>query len=343
MRKVKWGVIGTATIAHDWVIPGIESSGNSEFYAIASRSREKLIPYENRCSKLYDSYDDLLKDPDIEAVYIPLPNNLHCEWTIKAAQHKKHILCEKPLAMTYDECVQMADAAKENNVFLMEGFMYRHAYKTKKICEIIKSGALGEIRFINSNLGFDIHNKNNIRLIKRTGGGALFDLGCYTINFMDMVMELNGASLVSWNADFATRKDIDGNNVDVGCNANLKYSNGALCSAASWFDSQPYSETRIVGHNGVLRIPFTYSDDPIPMTLSRYDFKNDPACQGKDIMQINPDYIINEEIKIERSDRYSLEVSELSRAVIEGTPPSFSIDASLRNMKVIESLYGGME
>lgn len=337
-RKVKWGVLGAATVARNLVIPGMQRAENTEFYAIASRDIRKIQQYKDQCTKLYDSYDALLEDPEIEAVYIPLPNNLHCEWTVKAAQHKKHILCEKPMAMTYEECVKMAEAAKENGVYLMEAFMYRHTYKTKKICEIVRSGVLGEIHYINSVHGFDINDPKNVRLRKETGGGALFDMGCYSINFMDMIMEIEGAHLVSADAHFVTRGD-----VDVRCNANLVYSNGCFCNAASWFDSQPLVETYIVGKKGVLRIPYSFSDDPLPMTLSYYDFQADPACQGKEIMIINPEYVRSETVPFEESDRYSFEVRELSRAILEETAPSFSIDASLRNMKVMEQLYSMMD
>lgn len=342
-HKVKWGVLGCATVARNLVIPGMLRAENSEFYAIASRDMSKIEQYRSVCTKLYDSYDKLLEDPEIEAVYIPLPNNLHCEWVVKAAQHGKHILCEKPIAMNYEETVRMAEAAKENNVYLMEAFMYRHTHKTKQIANIIKSGALGDIHYIHSIHGFDINDPKNVRLMKKTGGGALFDMGCYCVNFIDMVMELVGANIVSAEAKFINRKDINGADVDVRCAAQLVYDNGAICDLACWFDSQPLVETVIVGKKGTLHIPYTFSDDRLPITLSHYDFNSDPACQGKEIMIINPDYVVHEDVPFEESDRYSFEVRELSRAILEHTPPAFSIDASVRNMRVMEKLYSSLE
>jgi len=241
--------------------------------------------------------------------------------------------------MTYAECRQMADAASANGVYIMEGFMNRHSSKTKKICEIVKSGILGPIRYIHAINGFDINDPQNVRLRAKTGGGALFDMGCYCVNFIDMIMHLTGAELIDAGAHFVNRTDMDGSEVDIRCSANLFYSNGAVCSLATWFDGQPTATASIVGRYGTLNIPFPFTDDRIPMTLSYYDFAADPACQDREIMVIDPAYIRCEEIEIPDSDRYCYEIEELSRAVLTGTKPTFTIEESLRNMKTIEDMY----
>jgi xylose dehydrogenase (NAD/NADP) len=343
MKKIKWGVLGIATIARTQVIPAIERSKNSELYAIASSVPKKSSDYKDRCKKIYNSYEALLADPEVEVVYIPLPNHLHCEWTIKALNAGKHVLCEKPLAMTYAECVEMEQAAKKNNRILMEAFMYRHAEKINKVREIIKSGELGSIQYVYSAFGFDINDPQNVRLRKKTGGGALFDLGCYPINFFNFMASLTNTTLESANAFFVTRKDIDGDYVDVRCNAMLNYENGMTCSALSWFDGLPYHTSVIIGSDRGLVIPYTYSDDPVPMTLIKYDYERDPLCQGKEIMFINEDYVVREEIIVPQSDQYCLEVTELSNAILEGRETSFPIEESLQNMKTIEMLYAGMK
>lgn len=339
MRKVKWGVMGAATIARNLVIPAMERAEKAEFYAIASRDPQKTQAYAAKGVKTYASYDALLNDPEVEAIYLPLPNHLHCAWAVKAARHKKHILCEKPLAMNAGEARQMAQSAAENGVYLMEAFMYRFTAKTQKVCEIVRAGALGEIRYMHAVNGFDINDPDNVRLVRQAGGGALLDMGCYCINFFDMVMELCGAKLQKVDGSFVNRTDKNGEPVDVRCNANLLYSNGTMCNGVTWFDGQPTAAATIVGKKGTLTIPHPFTDEPLPMTLHHYDYDADPNCAGREIMVINPDYIKGEAVRFAQSDRYRLELEELSRAILEGTPPSFGIEASLRNMETISTLY----
>lgn len=342
MKKVKWGILGAATIAVNKGIPAIERSENSMLYAIASRSREKLSPFKGKCEKLYDSYYALLEDPEVQAVYIPLPNHLHCEWTIKALQAGKHVLCEKPIAMNYDECCRMAEAAKSSGRYLMEAFMYRHTDKAKKIIEIVKSGVLGEIQYITSTFGFDINDPTNVRLCKRTGGGALFDLGCYSINLIDMIAEACGTKLESSHAYFVTRKDMYGDYVDVRCNATLNYDNGMTCSACSFFDAMPQDLTLVVGRKGSLWLPWMFNDSSIPMKLQFYDYEADPDCHNKEIMFMQVKYFYEHLEDYNQCDSYCREVSDLSRAILNNEPTTFPFEASLRNMKTITDLYSTM-
>lgn len=343
MEKIKWGVLGTAKIAVTQGIPAIMRSDNSELCAIASRSSEKLKQFEGLCPNLYDSYDKLLENPEIQAVYIPLPNHLHCEWVIKALSAGKHVLCEKPLAMTYDECVRMADCAEKNGKILMEAFMYRHTGKSKLVADIVKSGRLGEIRYVRSEFGFEINDPYNIRLRKKTGGGALFDMGCYPINFCNWIARLTGTKIESADAYFVTRKDIDGDYVDVRCNARINYENGMTAVAASWFDSTPFQYAEIVGRKAMLKVPCTYTDDPVPLTLKWYDYENDPMCRDAEIMFLDREYFVEKEFPVETGDRYCREVCELSSAILENRETVFPVKESLINMKLIEDLYRTME
>src|SRR3954451_5169403 len=149
-RKIRWGVLGYARIAREDVIPAIQCSSNSEFYAVASRSGAKLQECQARFPGRLAcyTYDELLNDPNVDAVYIPLPNSMHREWTINAAEHGKHVLCEKPMALTEAECSEMIEACRDNGVTLVEAFMYRYSDRTRQILEVVRSGALGEIKFI---------------------------------------------------------------------------------------------------------------------------------------------------------------------------------------------------
>ena len=182
MRKINWGVLGTAGIARGCTIPGMQQAENCNLYAIAGRNMEKAEAYKNEFGfeLAYGSYDALLADPKVEAVYIPLPNELHYEWTIKALKAKKHVLCEKPLAPKVDQIQQMFACAKENGVYLMEAYAYLHSPLMAQIKKELKSGVIGDVLYMESQFITSDYDISNIRMRKETFGGAAYDLGCYT-------------------------------------------------------------------------------------------------------------------------------------------------------------------
>ncbi len=182
MRKVRWGVLGTADIAKGQTIPGMQVAEHCELYAIAGRKIEKAKDYQETFGfqKAYGSYNELLEDPEVEAVYIPLPNDLHCEWTIKTLKAGKHVLCEKPLAVTEKQVKEMFRTAEENQVFLMEAFAYLHSPYIQAIKEEMDSNTIGDIRYLESSFITGRRPDTDIRLRRETFGGAMYDLGCYT-------------------------------------------------------------------------------------------------------------------------------------------------------------------
>ncbi len=184
MKKVNWGVLGTAGIARGHTIPGMKTAENCNLYAIAGRDMQKAEAFRKEFGfqKVYDSYEALLADPQVEAVYIPLPNELHCQWTIRALQAGKHVLCEKPLAPTVAEIEKMQAVAKENGVVLMEAFAYLHSPLMAALKQELDSGVIGEIRYIDSCFITSDYDMSNIRMRKETFGGCTYDLGCYTIS-----------------------------------------------------------------------------------------------------------------------------------------------------------------
>ncbi|HZP61077.1 MAG TPA: Gfo/Idh/MocA family oxidoreductase, partial [Opitutaceae bacterium] len=191
-RKLRWGVLGYARIARESVIPAIRQAGNSEFHALASRDEAKLNEARLRfpgLARTYLGYEDLLRDPEVDAVYIPLPNALHREWTIKAAEHGKHVLCEKPLALSAAECREMIDACAAHRVVLMEAFMYRYTDRTRQVIGVLRSGALGEIKYLSSTFRFPLGNPASIKWKPELGGGSLYDVGCYPVNFAGLVAD----------------------------------------------------------------------------------------------------------------------------------------------------------
>ncbi len=182
-EAVKWGILSTADINRK-VIPGAKASPKVELVAVASRTQDRADAYarEWEIERAYGSYDALLGDPEIEAVYISLPNTLHCEWSIRAVQAGKHVLCEKPLSRHTDDVESAFDAAERAGRLLSEAFMYRHNSQTKRLRELVDDGAIGELRLIRSAFSYGLYEQDNIRLRTDVEGGALMDVGCYNVS-----------------------------------------------------------------------------------------------------------------------------------------------------------------
>ena len=186
MNMIKWGVLGTAYIFERDTAEGMRQAENCELYAIAGRSMEKAQAFKEKYGfqKAYGSYDELLADPDVQAVYIPLPNTMHKEWTIKALNAKKHVLCEKPLAPTAEEAAEMFAAANANGVWLMEAFAYQHSPFIAAVKEELDKGTIGDVRYMEAALITSDYDLSNIRMRRETLGGSLYDLGVYSCSLI---------------------------------------------------------------------------------------------------------------------------------------------------------------
>ena len=184
MRKINWGVLGTANIARVATIPGMQRAENCNLYAVAGRTLEKAEQYraEFGFEKAYGSYDALLDDPAVEAVYVPLPNSLHAEWATRAMKAGKHVLCEKPLAASEDEARRLFETAKECGVYLMEAYAYLHSPLISAIKAEIDAGAIGEVRYVENAFVTSGYDGSNIRMHKELLGGGFYDLGCYCVS-----------------------------------------------------------------------------------------------------------------------------------------------------------------
>jgi predicted dehydrogenase len=182
-RAVKWGVLSTANINRK-VIPAAQASPKLDLVAVASRDQARADEYAKTwgIGRAYGSYEALLRDPDIEAVYISLPNALHCEWSIKALEAGKHVLCEKPLSRRTSEVEAAFAAAERSGRILSEAFMYRHNPQTKRAKQLVDEGAIGELRLIRSTFSYPLYDEANIRLSTALDGGALMDIGCYAVS-----------------------------------------------------------------------------------------------------------------------------------------------------------------
>jgi predicted dehydrogenase len=183
-RKLRWGVLSTANIGRAAVNPAIQASRNGTLLAVASRepARARAFAAKWGIPRHHGSYEALLEDTEIDAIYVPLPNHLHAPWTIRAAERGKHVLCEKPLALSAAECREMERAAAANGMKLMEAFMYRFHPRTERAVELVRGGALGAVRAIRSVFTFRLTRTDDVRLDPAMGGGALMDVGCYCVN-----------------------------------------------------------------------------------------------------------------------------------------------------------------
>src|ERR1700704_4690797 len=182
-NAVNWGILSTANINRK-VIPGAHESPKVKLLAVASRDKERAEEYARNweIERAYGSYDELLADPDIEAVYISLPNNMHCEWSIRSVEAGKHVLCEKPMSRHEDEVAAAFDAAERAGKLLSEAFMYRHNPQTKRLGELVADGTIGELRLVRAVFSYSLYDQENIRLRTDADGGALMDVGCYCVS-----------------------------------------------------------------------------------------------------------------------------------------------------------------
>ena len=183
MGVVRWGIVSTADINRQ-LIPGAHASDKVELIAVASREQSKADAYarEWEIERAYGSYDALLADLDVEAVYISLPNTMHCEWSIRAVEAGKHVLCEKPLSRHPEDVERAFDAADRAGRLLSEAFMYRHNPQTMRLAELVREGAIGELRLIRSAFSYSLYDTENIRLRTDVEGGSLMDVGCYCVS-----------------------------------------------------------------------------------------------------------------------------------------------------------------
>lgn len=324
MRKIKWGVIGTAGIAKGCTIPGMKLAENCELYAIAGRSMEKAKAYQEvfGFQVAYDNYETLLADPAVEAVYIPLPNELHYEWTIKALRAKKHVLCEKPLAPTPAQIREMFACAEENGVILMEAFAYLHSPLMTQIRDTIRSGIIGDVRYMESQFITSDYDVSNIRMRRETYGGALYDLGCYTTSQILWLLEDKPVKVQAV-ADFSDR------NIDTFTTGLLSFEDGKKASFLCGMVLATDQDRRI----DCLRIHGTKGD-------IRTDAQFNQA--GKLTYTVT----VGEETTLKTVDvphNYSLEVMQLGRCITDGEKPhvsqNFTMDNAILMEKILERIH----
>ena len=323
MEPVSWGVLSTADIGLSKVIPAMRAAEISRVDAIASRSLEsaRRAAEDLDIPKAFGSYEDLLADPDIEAVYIPLPNHLHLEWTKAAAAAGKHILCEKPLAMTSDQAREMVEACESAGVLLMEAFMYRLHPLWAKVRELVDTRAIGEVGSIQTVFSYFNDDPTNIRNIPEVGGGALFDIGCYAINVARMLFGSEPTAVKA-----SIRRD-ESLGTDVVTSALLDFG-GRHSTFTCSTQLEPEQRVDIHGDAGrlVVEIPFNIPPDR-PTKVIQVAGGASP---------VSPAFEIHE---LPSANQYTIQADAFSRAIRAGDPAPTAPSDAVANIEVIERIF----
>lgn len=325
-NNVRWGILGTAGIAKKQLIPAIKRASNAEVVAVSSRNdMEKANCYADECHipKRYARYEDLLNDPDIDAVYIPLPNHLHLTWAKKAAEHGKHVLCEKPAALTAAEAKEMVDACAAHGVVFMEAFMYQFHPQHGEVKRLIDSGKIGEVRLIRSNFSFQLPlEANNIRLNREMGGGSLYDVGCYCIH---LTRYLTGKEPVHAYGTGYLHPELG---VDTSFTGVLQMEGGVTSVFTSSFEQPADDSYEVVGTEGTIIVP--------------YAFRPDKHQDGTGVIIVRTSDGREETLSVQ-GDQYRLQVEHVSDAILNGTPLLYPGEETVNNMSVVEACLHSLQ
>lgn len=322
MKKIRWGILSTANIGRTQVIPAIIRAGNADVHAIASRTgKVHAIARQLNIPNAYESYEGLLQDPEIDAVYIPLPNHMHKEWVIKAAKYGKHVLCEKPAALTREEAEEMIAACHAYNVKFMEAFMYQLHPQHKRVREILLSGEIGDVKMLKSSHSFYLTDRmQDIRMDKTMGGGSLYDLGCYSLSVIRFLSQSEPVSI------FAEEEVDPRSRVDLSASVMMKLANGWRAVFDCSFDMVGRNEYEIIGTRGSVRVPFAF----------RPDLENGV---GQVIVKAGDEFR-HEEIF---GDIYREEIEQFSEAIRTDSAPPVSTDSTVWNMEIIGACQQSMQ
>lgn len=324
--QVRWGVLGCASIAIEKVIPSFAHVADAEVVAIASRSQAKAAETATALGipRAHGSYEALLADPDVDAVYIPLPNHLHAEWTIRAARAGKHVLCEKPLAPDRATAETMVAAAAEAGVLLMEAFMYRLHPTWVTAKRMVDDGEIGELRAIQSVFTFHGDDPTSIHNVAAYAGGSLYDIGCYPINVSRWFFDAEPDRIL---AQVARHPDWG---VDVTVSAVLGFGDRQASFVCSTLieDSQ---RVELLGSAGriVIPIPFNIPLDR-PTTITHFAGGNPPEEPGTRV------------IEFETRDQYAIEIEQFSAAVRAGGPVPIPPEDAYGTLDVITTILAGV-
>jgi xylose dehydrogenase (NAD/NADP) len=312
IAAVKWGILSTADINRK-VIPGVRASEKAELTAVASRDQARAEAYarEWEIERAYGSYQALLDDADVEAVYISLPNTLHCDWSIRAVEAGKHVLCEKPMSRHVGDVESAFDAAEQNGLLLMEAFMYRHNPQTTRLRQLVDDGAIGDVRLVRSCFSYSLYDADNIRLRADVEGGSLMDVGCYCVS---------GSRLLAGEPEQVYGHQYVGpSGTDWVFSGTMRFPGDVFAEFDCGTALPERDELEAIGSDGSL-----FVDDPWHCVEPVIELRRDGGL---------------ERIEVEHADSYRLEIENLSDAIRGSADPLLGREDAVGQARAIEALY----
>ena len=323
MGELRWGILGAKSwIARDAIIPAIQKSRNGTVVAAGTRDPGSVLEASGKMDGVRTlSYEALLADPGVDAIYIPLPNSMHLEWAIRAAEAGKPVLCEKPLALNYDDANKIVEAFERRKVPLMESFMYRFHPQHQRVRALIEAGAIGDVVEVRTHLSVDIMNPpdpNNIRMKPDLGGGALLDMGCYIISVARMLYATEPVAVRAW------QRFDDRFGVDVAAAGVLEFPDGRVAMVSCSFEGFGNGFYSVIGRKGVIEVPRgiiqglgTRLGEALVITMD---------ADGR-----------RTEENFGPVDHYELIVEAFADAVLNKTPVPLPLTDSLNNMRALDA------
>jgi predicted dehydrogenase len=322
MSKVRWGILSTAKIGLDKVIPGMQKGLHCEIAAIASRNIDSANAAATRLgiSKAYGSYEELLTDPDIDAIYIPVPNHMHISWAIKALEANKHVLCEKPIGLSSAEALDLLKASHAKpQLKVMEAFMYRFHPQWKKSKQMVVEGRIGKLKTVQSFFSYNNVNPDNIRNKPEMGGGGMMDIGCYCVSLSRFIFNTEPKRLQAFvEFDPVLKTDRMASGI-------LDFTTGTATFTCST-QLAPYQRVNILGDMGRIEIEIPFN-----------------ALPDKQVRIWLHTGLGTEEIIIEACDQYTIQGELFSKAIIDNTAVPTPLEDAVNNMRVIETIFKSAE
>lgn len=324
---LRWGILSTANIGRAAVIPAIQHSHNGDVIAVASRDADSAADFAARLGipQSYGSYQALLHADDIDAVYIPLPNSLHWEWAIRAAAAGKHVLCEKPLALSAAECGEMDAAAREHGVKLMEAFMYRFHPRTERVLELLQAGAVGDVHQIHAAFTFRLTSRENIRFSAELGGGALMDVGCYCVNVARTLAgrePVEAQAFAQWTSAGLQERGTHEKGVDERMAGTLRFDDGLIAQFDCALTMERRESYTVAGSDGFLHVPAAFLPGTADVSIHGHHGR------GKETVHT-----------VDGVDEYQLMVEHFADCVLHDRPLRYPPSEAAANMRVIEALH----
>ncbi len=314
-QPLRWGLLSTANI-NEALFEPLRSSKRNKLVAVASRNQATADAYarENKISKAYGSYEALLADPEIDVIYNPLPNHLHAAWTVNAVEAGKHVLVEKPIALSVAEVDAMEAAAKKHQRVVTEAFMYRHHPQTLKIIEMVNAGKLGKVKFVRGCFSFVFNRENNYRSHPAQGGGSLWDVGCYPLNFTRTVLAAEPVEVFAWQVAGST-------GIDETFIAQMRFPGDIYAQFDCSFNIPFRASMEVLGVKGRLSVPMPFKPGE------------------KEHIYLTHPHDVTDTITIKGQALYLGEVEDMADAVLLGKPPRVSLADSRGNVAAIQALF----